>query len=121
MFVLSKEPNKQEYLDHMGEVCKLGRYEVTVGKYVTDTKTGSWERGFKFHETTYGVLYRTKGTVKVKSFDHGKSWEIDWVSDFNAAKLAGRNKIMLKRKTTKEFAFDAIQRINRQYDAGYRW
>jgi len=116
VFVLSKEADKAEYIAHMGETCKRGRYEVTIAYRMVHTRSGSYERGFKFHETKYGILTRI-GSKKdycrtMYSFDHGKTWGA-WESA--AVKSAGRSKVMLERNTTKEFAYDSIQRINRKY------
>ena len=114
MHVLSKTPNKEELLANMGEDCKLGRYVVQVSDDRVNTQSGSYERGLKFHVTTYVVLSRTMKTKGFKelSYDYGKTWNY---SRIQAMKSAGRAKIMLERNTHKEFAWDAIQAINRRY------
>ena len=113
MFVLSKEPNKAELEAHMGEDCKLGRAVVRISTDRVNTQSGSYERGLKFHTTTYVVLMRKPEAMFPElSYDYGVTWSS---STMQARKSAGRAKIMLKRETHKEFAYDAIQAINRKY------
>ena len=115
MFVLSKEPNKEELTAHMGEDCKLGRTVVRIGSDRVNTQSGSYERGLKFHTTTYVVLVKVTAKEKLfpeMSYDYGKTWS---TSRIQARKSAGRAKVMLKRDTHKEFAYDAIQRINQEW------
>ena len=113
MFVLSKEANKAELEAHMGEDCKLGRTVVRVGSDRVNTQSGSYERGLKFHTTTYVVLLKKPDDMFPEmSYDYGKTWS---TSRIQARKSAGRAKIMLKRDTHKEFAYDAIQQINREW------
>jgi hypothetical protein len=113
MFVLSKEANKAELEAHMGEDCKLGRSIVRVDSDRVSTQSGSYERGLKFHTTTYVVLMKKPNAMFPEmSYDYGKTWS---TCRIDARKSAGRAKIMLKRNTSKEFAYDAIQRINREY------
>lgn len=113
MFVLSKEPNKEELIAQMGQDCKLGRTVVRVGSDRVHTQSGSYERGLKFHETTYVVLLKKPDAMFPEmSYDYGKTWS---TSRIQARKSAGRAKVMLKRDTHKEFAYDAIQEINRKW------
>lgn len=113
MFVLSKEPNKEELKAHIGEDCKLGRYVVRVSTDRKNTQSGTYEKGLKFHTTTYVVLLRKPDAMFPEmSFDYGKTWS---TSRLQAQKSAGRAKIMLERETHKEFAYDAIQEINRKW------
>ena len=116
MFVLSKEPNKTELEAHMGEDCKLGRVVVRVGTDRVNTQSGTYERGLKFHTTTYVVLLKKPDAMFPEmSYDYGKTWS---TSRNQARKSAGRAKVMLARETRKEFAYDAIQAVNRRYGVG---
>lgn len=125
MFKLSTVPNKDEYKANNGKKALLGDMEVTVFLDIKDTKSGSWERGFKFGTITYGVLRRdhayskTKAVTRIRqeySYDHGKTWH---PLTIDAKKVKG--KVIVERSSSKEFAFDIIQRINREYNPGYRW
>ena len=113
MFVLSTEPNKAELEANMGQDCKLGRIVVRVGSDRVNTQSGSYQRGIKFHTTTYAVLLKNPGAMFPEmSYDYGKTWS---TSRLQAQKSAKRAKVMLSRSTHKEFAYDAIQSINRKY------
>lgn len=126
MFKLSAKADKGEYNSHNGQKVLLNDEEVVVYLETVDTKSGSWERGFKFGSITYGVLRRqhayskTKAVTRIRheySYDHGVSWH-PLMSD--AKKVKG--KVIVNRSTPRgEFAFSSIQRINREYDPGYRW
>jgi hypothetical protein len=115
------QATKEDYLANMGKTLKLGKREVTVCSYKSESKSGSWSRGFKWTYTTYGYL-----TCRVKkskyyhpmmySFDHGVTWH-DTASA--ARKVKGKIKLEVRKDT--EFAFNSIQVINRQYDPGYQW
>ena len=107
------QATKEAYLANMGKTVKVGRYTCEVGSKRKDGRSGTWERGFKFTSSTYGYL---KTTTKVRgteySFDHGKTWN----RDLYTASKARAGKILLERDTPrKEFAYDAIQQINREY------
>lgn len=119
MFVLSKTPIKSEYLANLGQSCKLGRYEVEVIQCKRETRSGTWATGFKFHTSQIGGLKRqgpknrrTGLRPTLYSFDHGKTWVFN--SRLALLRSLGR-KLVLSRETRKEFSYDAIQRINRQY------
>lgn len=115
MFVLSNQANKDELVGHMHEQCILGKDVVTVGTDTKHSQTGSYAKGFKFHTTTYVVLcrpLRKNSEWNEMSYDYGKTW---FTSRVFAMKSAGRNKIMIKRDSHKEFSYDAIQDINRAY------
>lgn len=111
-----------EYIDNMGGTCQLGKHLVTVNSYTTRSQSGSYERGFKFSSNTYGYLTRKlKGTKYYKptrySPDHGKTW----YETFDDMKKQRAGKVKLSVSRTKEFAFDAIQAINKKYDRNYTW
>jgi hypothetical protein len=123
MFKLSDTPVKEEYKANAGKDVLLGKHVVRVLLKRSDTKSGSWERGFKFGSITYGVLQRKhppsqRGSGMVDfSFDHGATWN---VSILVAKKAKG--KVIVERSTPRgEFAFDSIQKINRDYDPYYKW
>lgn len=112
MFTLSAKADPKEYADHMDEECKFGKFKVTVGKDTIHSKSGSYGKGLKFHVREVGYLTRMDRSCKLYSFDHGVTWNFDKLT---ARKLAGRKKVTLSRKTNKEFAYDAIQVINKKY------
>ena len=129
MFTLSDKFSKDEYIANAGKDVLLGNAKVTIVLDYVYTKSGSYERGFKFGSITYGLLKRRvtksyswdkKKTYEVSEFsaDHGKTWH----SDPKAAKKV-KGKSIVKRSTPLgEFAFDAIQQMNREYyGAGYKW
>lgn len=107
------QATRAEYLANMGKTVKVGRYECKVGSKRKDGRSGSYERGFKFTSSTYGYLMTTtKARGTEYSFDHGKTWHY---SLFTASKVRS-GKILLERiAPRKEFAYDAIQKINREY------
>jgi hypothetical protein len=113
------QATKADYLAMMGQTVRVGRYTCEVGSKRRSGQSGSYERGFKFTSSTYGYLKtttRARGTEY--SFDHGKSWH--W-NILQASKVRS-GKILLERDAPRgEFAFDAIQRINREYDKNYQW
>jgi hypothetical protein len=107
------EATKEAYLANMGQTVKVGRYTCEVGSKRKDGRSGTWERGFKFTSSTYGYL---KTTTKARgtqfSFDHGKTWHYNI---FTASKVRS-GKILLERNAPRpEMAYDAIQKINREY------
>ena len=113
------QATRADYLAHMGQTVRVGRYTCEVGSKRKDGRSGTWERGFKFTSSTYGYL---KTTTKARgtefSFDHGKTWNRNI---FTASKVRS-GRILLERDAPRgEFAFDAIQRINREYDTNYQW
>ena len=121
MIKLSTTPVKDEYKAHSGEVVLLGTVEVRVVLDRVDTRSGSWERGFKFGSITYGVLKRThvsgKGRYPEYSYDHGATW-----NERQALAKKAKGKVIVERSTpVGEFAFSSIQRINQNYDHNYKW
>ena len=113
MFTLSAKADKRELHKYLNSVCMLGATRVRISTHVENTKSGSWGCGFKFHETTYFILVKDLGKMYPSySFDYGKTWSTSKITAFQSA---GRAKIVLQRNTTKEFAYDSIQNLNRQY------
>jgi hypothetical protein len=112
---------KEFYLANQGKKVKVRNFEATVGKNTTSGQSGSWERGFKFHESTYGMLVRKLKSIGYTqfSFDGGKTWG-HHVRDIRKATKKGKIKLD-KTKTHSELAFEGIQRINREYDPNYKW
>ena len=122
MKTLSAVTDKAEYTANMGKECVLGKHVVTVRSYTNDSQSGSYMRGFKFSTNTYGYLTRLlKGTKyyqpKRYSPDHGATW----YKTYAEMKKQRAGKVKLESSNSKEFAFDAIQRINREYDRNYAW
>jgi hypothetical protein len=65
------------------------------------------------------MLQKGTGWSAQYSLDGGQTWAC---STSSAYKSAGRSgKVMIERDTHKEFAFEAIQQINRDYDPNYKW
>jgi hypothetical protein len=97
----------------MGKTVKVGIYTCEVGSKRKDGQSGSYEKGFKFTSSVYGYLKTTTKARGVEySFDHGKTWSYCLLK---ASKVRS-GKILLERdKPKKEFAYDAIQQINKEY------
>lgn len=115
MNTLSETPVATEYWENIARECILGKYIVKVCKYEKESQSGSWERGFKWTYTTYGFLIRElKGTKYFKpsrfSVDHGATWH----DTFEEAKKQRAGKVKLEVRKSQEFAFDSIQKINKQ-------
>lgn len=124
MFQLSPTPVADEYKTNNGKDVMLGNQRVYLFIDCNDTKSGSWEKGFKFGSITYGILKRTTVTAKGKyrynefSYDHGATWH---ARPADAKKVRG--KVIVERSTPRgEFAFDKIQQLNREYHGStYKW
>ena len=106
-----------QYTEFKGQEVLLGTIVVTVHLYEKHSQSGSYERGFKYTDSTYGYLTKKlKGTKYYKptrySPDHGKTW----YDTFEDAKKQRAGKVLVERRNNKEFAFESIQRINRDYD-----
>jgi len=101
----------------------LGTTVVTVHLYQKHSQSGSYERGFKYTDSIYGYLSRQLKTSRggrpiVKySPDHGKTW-FESIKD---AQKQRAGKVLVERDNHKEFAFEGIQKINRDYDPQYKW
>ena len=117
MHKLSLTPNKEEYKAHAGTKVMLGNLEVMVLVHTTSGRKGSYERGFKFTTSEYGLLTHSdkKGRISY-SANHGANWFANTTSA-----LKSKGKVILKRETRPEFAFEAIQQINRKYDPSFKW
>lgn len=102
------------YQAHQGEEVIIGKVKARVTMHRTESRGGSWERGFRFYESKWGAL-RAKDGV---SLDGGKTW---WKSAREAFR-GSKGKVRLTSSNHGEFAFNSIQDINRQYEGpGYRW
>lgn len=122
MFTLSATPNAAEYIANNEQQCLLGKTVVTVSSYSNYSRTGSYARGFKFSDNTYGYLIKKlKGTKYYKpsrySADHGATWH----ESFSEMKKQRAGKVKLSSTSSKEFAFDSIQKLNKEYDPSYTW
>lgn len=116
MFALHEKPLIEEYIAYKSQQCTLNGVTVTVASYTNDSQSGSYSRGLKFGSNTYGYLVKElKGTKYFKpsrySPDHGKTW----YETFSEMKKQRAGKIKLSSTSSKEFAFDAIQKINKDY------
>lgn len=109
---------KEWYLAEMGKKIRVGNRMVIVGIHRTESRGGSWERGFKFYSTQWGELTWTcsKTGRREYSLDGGKTWHRN-IRDA----MKSKGKVKLDSDSNGEFAFDAIQKINREYDPGFVW
>ena len=119
---LNPLPTASQYKELDGKIALLGNVVVNVYCYEKHSQSGSYERGFKYTDSTYGYLTKKlKGTKYYKptrySPDHGKTW----YDTFEDAKKQRAGKVLVERRNNKEFAFESIQRINRDYDPQYKW
>jgi hypothetical protein len=109
-----------QYTSLKGQEVRFGRYVVKVDTYTRSGQSGSWGTGFKFSTMTYGVLTRRhpdKLGWRLYSANHGATWH----EQLKMA-LRAKGKVILKRERRKEFAFDSIQKINRDYyGSSYQW
>ena len=112
---LAAKADKKDYADFRGQIVKLNGEPVRVMTYEKYSQSGSYERGFKFTDSTYGYLEKSDRTLY--SPDHGKTW-YTYLEDMKKQR-AGR--VLVERKTHGEFAFESIQRINKSYDPSYKW
>jgi hypothetical protein len=85
--------------------------------YRKESRSGSYERGFKFTTTVYEMLHDT--TKRLYSLDNGKTW--DWYEGGAWKASARKDRVKVSSSRSQEFAFDAIQKINRQYNPTYKW
>ncbi len=122
---LSAILNKEDYIKYNNkEVLFQGRV-VKVITYESENRQGSYERGLKWSHRKYGLLIR-KGKTKYSHFisaNHGETWvELVAGERIKSAIRQSKNKVILGNTTTKEFAFEGIQEINRKWDGpNYRW
>ena len=122
MFALHAKPLIEEYIAYMGEGCTLNGATVTISSYTNNSRSGSYARGFTFSSNTYGFLIRRLAAGKDYtplrfSPDHG----VTWYETLAEAKKQRAGKVKLSRTSSKEFAYDAIQTINKDYDSNYTW
>ena len=108
-------PTAENYRRYCGEKVRCGNSIVKVVTHRTESRAGSWERGFRFSNSVWGMLYRLSD--KSYSMDHGKTWHANAKA---AAKSKG--KLRLKHESHGELAFEGIQKLNRDYyGPGYKW
>ena len=114
---LDKVVNPAQYKQFVGKTVLLGKQPVTVHMYSKESQSGSWERGFKWTTSIYGYLSKTLKREQRYSPDHGKTWyNTVW-----ECKKQRAGKVLVERGTHSEFAFAAIQKINKVYDPTYCW
>ena len=108
-------PTPENYRRYRHEKVKCGRNIVLVTIHRTESRAGSWERGFRFSHSDWGMLKRlSDGSF---SMDHGRTWH----SNPKAASRS-KGKMRLSHDSHGEFAFNSIQALNREYyGPGYKW
>lgn len=118
MQALSATPVAAEYTQCAGTEVLLGKIAVVVITETHTNQSGSYERGLKWTTTTYGYLKRNYKTRPSKySPDHG----VTWYDTLTEAKKQRAGRVRVNVAKSEEFAFKAIQRINRSYDSAYKW
>ena len=124
--VLKIDPKeaKEQYIKYKGKKVIFKGKVVEVGTVERSNQKGSYERGLAWSRTTYGVLIRarTKNTYTV-SADHGATWHKvnNWEKD-HVVRWTKVGRVKLDSHLDKEFAFEGIQAINRQWEGpNYRW
>ena len=122
MNTLHDKPLVEEYAAYAGQQCLHRGFTVTVRSYTNDSRTGSSARGFKFGSNTYGYLERQLVGSKhyrprCYSPDHGTTW----YDSLDEMRKQRAGKVKLSSTSSKEFAFDSIQKINKDYDRSYTW
>jgi hypothetical protein len=136
--------DKAEYTTYNNQRVMLNGRVVKVSLTSRSNRYGSWERGFKFTDTLVGYLtrrgykkypynnrrakwwqnmmLRSTGRVPVGRFvneysaDHGKTWH---TNRDDAVKCRG--KVVIRRDTRTELAFEGIQQLCRREDPSYKW
>lgn len=122
MQTLSATPVVEEYVANKGKECQLGKYVVTVVLYERNSQSGSYDRGFKWTDTTYGILTRQlKGTKYYKPTRYSPDHGVTWYESLHEAKKQRAGKVKVAVHKSQEFAFAGIQKINKAYDSNYRW
>lgn len=106
---------KDNYIKFKGQKVKFKGRVVTVGCHMTESRGGSWERGFRFSTSYWAKLTNSKGQV---SFNHGETWGTDIKCNFKTS----QGKMKLSAYNHGELAFEGIQKINREYEGpSYQW
>ena len=121
--MLKLEHTKAFYTANMGKkVIAFRGQEAEIITFSMSGQSGSWMRGFKFHNSKWAMLKRVRIIARRKhgvtkrtdySMDGGRSW---WSTMQAARQMTKKGRIKLSTDTKKEFAYDAIQRINKEYD-----
>jgi hypothetical protein len=62
-----------------------------------------------------------KGTKYYKPMRYSPDHGVTWYETLDEAKKQRAGKVKLNSTNSKEFAFDAIQKINKDYDRNYAW
>src|SRR4051812_7969453 len=109
-------PTAENYLKYRGKTVRCGRCIVIVRAHRTESRAGSWERGFRFSSSQWAMLERKSDHSY--SMDHGATWH----STPKAAAKVSKGKLRLNSESHGELAFNSIQAINREYfGPGYKW
>ena len=106
---------KEWYAANMDKHVRAGRFKCRVSNHRTESRQGSYERGLRWSVSQWATLVRLSDCYV--SMDHGKTWH------FNASEAYRKTKGKLRLESSNhgEFAFDAIQRLNRSWDPSFRW
>ncbi len=108
-------PTAENYRRYRGQKMRCGRNVVVVTVHHTESQAGSWEHGFRFSKSSWGMLMRLSD--KSYSLDHGKTWHSNGKAAANS-----KGKMRLETDSHGEMAFESIQAINRAYyGPGYKW
>jgi hypothetical protein len=109
------EPTQENYVALRGKTVRCGRSIAVVTMHKTSSQGGSWERGFRFSSSTWGMLKRVSDGAY--SMDHGKTWH-----SYPKEAAKSKGKLKLSGDSHGELAFAGIQKINRDYfGPGYKW
>lgn len=121
MYKLSSTPVPDEYQSFMNQKVLLGKKIVSIRRYENERRMGSWDRGLKWSQISYGFLvWRPSGKKFPVQYspDHGHTW----YGSFQEMKKQRKGKVKLSSSAIREPAFESIQVINRQYlGPNYRW
>ena len=131
---------KEWYSEKFNKTVVINGKRCRVYSHRTESRGGSWERGFRFYETKWAVLIAKepkkipahlkrvkwaagivakmkKEKVTCFSMDHGKSWHLD-IKDA----MKSKGKLKLNASSHGELAFGAIQAMNRRdFGPGFVW
>lgn len=136
---MSTRFTKEWYKENQGKKVTVNGTQCLVTSHRTESRGGSWERGFRFYHSQWAMLtcmqpkkipshlkrvkWAAKLVAKMKkekvkhySMDHGTTWH---TTPQDAMKSKGKMK--LSSGSEGELAFEGIQQINRKYNPNYQW
>lgn len=113
---LSDQPVIQEYVRFEGQKVQLRGHEYELFIKTKQSRVGSYSRGLKWNTRVYGMLRRrSKTTSSQISVDHGLTWHDEWPDHGTSTVFKSKNKVIIRRDSQKEFAYEAIQAINHRW------